>query len=211
MRTDEMDAVRGVIQGLTVNGRDPVTYGILYEAMGIAREEEKARLRSRVNDLVKRGELTRVEDGRFTYNPKARLRSGEFYQRAWRAIRSAKPGFSWAGIAQVSRVSYTHVRKYGQWLIETGYVERYGRDGATLLFRGTAACRDTVETPYPPLDARDPFEAERTAACRLVRLFMERDPYQVRTKIVQQATTILDRFSKEEAYDEGRDITEAAD
>lgn len=202
MRTDEMDAVRGVIQGLTVGGRDPVAYGLLYEAMGITGDREKACVRSRVNELIRRGELKRVQDGLFTYHPKARLRSGEFYQRVWRAIRSAKPGFSWAGIAQVSRVSYTHVRKYGQWLIETGYVERHGRNGPTYLFRGTAACRDTVETPFPPIEANDPFEAERTAACRLVRLFMERDPYQVRAKIVQQATLILDRFSKEEDADE---------
>lgn len=206
MRTDEMDAVRGVIQGLTLGGRDPVAYGLLYEAMGLTAESDKARIRSRVNDMVKRGELTRVEDGRFTYNPKARLRSGEFYQRVWRAIRSAKPGFSWAGIAQVSRVSYTHVRKYGQWLIEAGYVERHGRSGPTHLFRGTAACRDTVETPFPPLETNDPFEVERTAACRLVRLFMERDPYQVRAKIVQQATLILNRLSKERDADESEAV-----
>lgn len=206
--TDEMDAVRRVIQGLTVNGRDPLTNRLLFEALGLEREQDKARTRSRVNDLVKRGELSRVEDGKFMYNPKARFRSGEMFQRVWRAIRSAKPGFSWPNIAQVSRVSYTTVRRYGQWLVEEGYLERHGRNGATLLYRGTAACRDTVETPYPPLDPRDPFEAERNAACRLIRLFMERDPYQpsTRKKIIEAATAILDRFTKEEP-DHGPDDT----
>lgn len=200
MRTEEMDRLRLVIQGLTVNGKEPVTNALLYEAMGLDNEPAKARLRSRINDLIKRAELTRIEDGKYTYNPKARMRSGEFYQRAWRAIRSAKPGFSWTSIAQVSRVSYTHVRKYGQWLLDEGFVERHGRDGATHLFRATLRAKDTVNTPFPPQDSADPFEIERNAACRLVRAFMERDPYQpaVRAKIIENCRAILARFEKEE-------------
>lgn len=205
MRTDEMDSLRLVIQGLTVNGKEPVTNKLLYEAMGLDNEPAKARLRSRINDLIKRAELTRIEDGKYAYNPKARLRSGEFYQRIWRAIRSAKPGFSWTDIAQVSRVSYTHARKYGQWLLDEAFVERHGRKGATYLFRATLRAKDTVETPYPPQDVTDPFEVERNAACRLVRSFMERDPYQpaVRGKIIDNCRAILARFEKEASEDAG--------
>ncbi|KHK02798.1 ATP-binding protein [Desulfovibrio sp. TomC] len=121
-------------------------------------------------------------------------------RRIWRAIRSAKPGFSWTDIAQVSRVSYTHTRKYGQWLLDEAFVERHGRKGATYLFRATLRAKDTVETPYPPQDVTDPFEVERNAACRLVRSFMERDPYQpaVRGKIIDNCRAILARFEKEE-------------
>jgi len=203
MRTEEMDRVRLVIQGLTVNGKEPVTNALLYEAMGLTVEADKARLRSRINDLVKRGELSRIEDGKYRYVPKARIRSGEYYQRVWRAIRSAKPGFSWTDLAQVSRVSYTHCHRYGQWLAEEGYIERHGRKGATSLYRATLRAKDTVETPYPPLDIADPYETERNAACRLVRALMERDPGQtaVKNKIIDNCRAILARFAKEEEID----------
>lgn len=201
MKTEEMDRVRLIIQGLTVNGKETVTNALLYEAMGLTVEADKAKLRSRIGDLVKRGELSRITDGKYRYVPKARIKSGEFYQRAWRAIRSAKPGFSWTDIAQVSRVSYSHVRKYGQWLIEEGFVERHGCKGTTFLFRATLRAAETVETPYPPQDFTDPFEVERNAACRLVRAFMERNPYRstVRAKIVENCRAILARFEKEDA------------
>ncbi|HCR12897.1 MAG TPA: hypothetical protein PKD41_10465 [Solidesulfovibrio sp.] len=200
MKTEEMDRVLLVIQGLTVNGKESVTSALLYEAMGLTAEPDKARLRSRVNALVKRGELKRIADGKYSYHPKARVRSGEYYQRVWRAIRSAKPGFSWDDLAEVSRVSYTHIRKYGKWLLEEGYLERYGCKGTTHLFRATALARDTVETPYPPLDIVDPYETERNAACRLIRALMERDPGRtaVKEKIVENCRAILARFEKED-------------
>lgn len=207
MSTEEMDRVRLVIQGVTVGGKETVTNALLYEAMGLTAESDKARLRSRVNALVKRGELKRIADGKYSYHPKARVRRGEYYQRVWRAIRSAKPGFSWDGLSEVSRVSYTHIRKYGKWLLEEGYLERHGCKGTTHLFRATALARDTVETPYPPLDIADPYETERNAACRLIRALMERDPGRaaVKEKIIKDCRAILGRFEKEDT--DGRETT----
>ncbi|UJX42992.1 hypothetical protein K9F62_10065 [Desulfovibrio sp. JY] len=201
MRTPDADRVRLVIQGLSVGGKQTVAYPLIYEALVCSDEPAKARVRRQVNEMVKRRELLRVEDGVFRFNPDTEeKRSGEFYQRVWRAIRSAKPGFAYQDLATVSRVSYDHVRKYCQWLAEAGFLERHGMRGQTHLFRATEAARDRVDTPWPPRKIRDPFETEKRAALDVVRLFLTRDPYQpaIRGKIVENCQAILARFQKEE-------------
>lgn len=198
MRSLEMDHVRGVVRGLSRAGKEEVTNALVAEALGLQTEPEKARMRRRLNEMVRRNELIRLAPGRYQYDPKAcpDRRTGESYQRIWRAVRSAKPGFSAQDLSQVSRVGYTQVRRYLSWLQEEGFVARFGANGNTLLYRGTALARDQRETPFPPRPIKDPFETERSAACRLVRLFMDRDPYQAKGKIIKECRAILDRFEK---------------
>ncbi|WP_300154029.1 hypothetical protein [Solidesulfovibrio sp.] len=204
MRTPEADRLRLVIQGLSVGGKQTVAYPLIYEALACSDEPAKARVRKQVNEMVKRRELLRVEEGVFRFNPDTEeKRSGEFYQRVWRAVRSAKPGFAYQDLATVSRVSYDHVRKYCQWLAEAGFLERHGKRGQTYLFRASEAAKDRVDTPWPPRKIRDPFETEKRATLEIVRLFLTHDPYQpaTRKKIVENCRAILARFEKEDQDD----------
>ena len=170
---------------------------MIAQAMGAAPGQETNQVRSRVTNLHRRGELERVEDGVFRYLPSKQPRgNAESCQRVWRAVRASKPGFGVTDIVLATRYSERVVRKYLRWLLREGYLAKHGRKGNQILYRATLKARDTVSTPYPPNPNQDPFKRERDAACALVRLFMERDPYQphARRSIVENCLAILDRF-----------------
>lgn len=201
MRTPEMDKLRIVIQALSKNGKEMITNTMIYEAMGLDNENDKARLRSRIRDLLKRKELIRIEPGKYNYNQKADTsRWGESYIRIWRAIRVQKSGWTFKKIAQVTRVSYSQVRKYCKFLFEEGYIERFGKIGREQQYRTTTKTKEQRETPFPPRTIKDPFAREKAAAVRLVRVFLEMDPCTLaaRKRILEECGAIIERFKKEE-------------
>jgi len=204
MSVPAVPAIRAYIRETCPRPGNQVSYSDLYQVFGLKTEKEKGRLRSKLKDMIVRGELIRVRPGVFTYHPKAvNQREGQGYQRVWRALRSARPGWTMQEIAQVTRMSPSMVRKYGNWLHGEGYIAHHGRRGNTRLYRATAKAKDRRETPYPPRSIKDPFAGERSAACRLVRLFMARDLARpaVRRRIVEECRLILQRFEKEELRD----------
>jgi hypothetical protein len=173
-----------------------VTNRQLFEALGLTTEPEKARLRRRIDTMVRRKELIRISPGVYRYNADAApKRNGEGYKRVWRAIRSGRPGWSYQDLARVTRMSYTMVRKYCLWLEKEDYIGTHGRNGNTRIWRATQKAKTTQRTPYPPI-TKDPFEAERGAACRIVRLMMESNPSQkgCAKKIVNDCNLLLRRF-----------------
>lgn len=180
-----------------------VTNAMLFEALGADDEAAKARVRRQVTHMVRRKELVRVRDGVFTYNPAAApRRESTSYERVWRAVRAGKPGFSVADLVQITRFSERQVRDYVRWLLEEGFLAEHGANGNLKLYRATQKARDTRSTPLPPVGVKDPYEKERNAACKLVRLLMERDCGKpaVARRIVEQCRAILARFeSAEEA------------
>jgi hypothetical protein len=195
------ETIRSAIVGLVENGAEYVTPVLIREALGL--KQDDPRVRCALRDMVKRRELERIEIGKYRYNPAARdesRRDSEFYPRIWRAIRSDKPGFTLQDIALVTRVSYSHVRKYANFLEEAGYLARYGMAGQRRKWRATRLAQDTPEAPYPPRKIKDPFEREKNLALGLVQAFLLRDPYQplVRGKIVENCRAILARFEKED-------------
>ncbi|WP_237559936.1 winged helix DNA-binding protein [Desulfohalovibrio reitneri] len=195
-----MEELRPVIQGLTRGGKKSFTAGLLIEALCLEDEQDKAKVRRRLEDMKERRELIRVERGTYTWNPHAATRGGELYERIWRAIRAKKPGWTFRDVSQVSRASYTHVAKYVRWLEAEGYVARHGKSGKSYAYRATQKARDQRKTPFPPKPITDPFAQVRNAACRMVRALMERDPYQpnVRQRIIEDCRTVLARFNEEE-------------
>lgn len=200
MRSVEMDRLRWVVQALSRNGKEAVTNAMIYEAFGLKTEDEKVRLRSRIGDLVKRKEMIRIAPGKYNYNPDAQPgRQGESYVRIWRAIRVQKSGWTFKEIAQVTRVSYSQVRKYCKYLLEEGYIERFGKSGRERRYRTTAKAREQRETVYPPVAIKDPFAREKAAAVRLVRVFLEMDPCTpaARRRILEECGVIIERFKKE--------------
>ncbi|GAU08114.1 hypothetical protein [Desulfoplanes formicivorans] len=197
--TAGMDELRGVLMGLSEGGKREVSHAMLYEVFGLDDEREKVRLRRRMQDMVGHGEAERVSPGVYRYIPKATpRRHGESYIRVWRAVRSHRPGWSFHDLSQVTRVSYSMVRRYCVFLEEEGYIERYGRSGNTLKYRGTMRAREQRATPYPPIKHADPFEAEKAAALGLVRVFLTMDPYseKARAKVMEHCQTLVDRFGE---------------
>ena len=196
------EVVRSAIAGLVEGGAAAVSPALVREALGLAPGDP--RVQGIMGDMMQRGELERTGTAQYRYHPEAReesRRESEFYSRIWRAIRSAKPGFTLQDIALVTRVSYSHVRKYSNFLEEAGFLARFGVDGQRRKWRATQLAQDTPAAPYPPKRIKDPFEREKNCALAVVQAFLLRDPYQpaVKAKIVESCRAILDRFEKEEA------------
>jgi hypothetical protein len=100
-------------------------------------------------------------------------------------------------LAQVTRLSYTHASKYCYWLHQAGYITRHGRRDSATLWRATAKAKQQQAAPIPVRTPKDPFNAERNAACRLVRCLMDADLYQpsTRQRIIRETQIILRRFA----------------
>lgn len=196
MRTPDMDKLRGVVMGLSHGGKKEINNALIYKALSLETEPEKARVRRQLDGMTRQNELTRIKPGQYTYNPKAPQRRGDGYIRMWRAVRASTGTFGIAEIAAVSHVDTSTVSKYLKYLIFNGLIRRNGKNGLNLLYSTTPAGRDQRETPYPPVAARDPFANERAAMSRLARIFFEKDLYSdaARKAVVKECRAILERF-----------------
>lgn len=193
-----MDRLRDVILGLTEGGKRPVTNSLLFQTLGRDDEAGKRRLLRQLQDMVNRGELVRTGRGEMRYDPSASAaRHGPLYDRIWRAIRAKQPGFGVNDVALVTGAGKNHTYKYMRWLESEGYLRRQGKSGNSVLFVTTAKARAHRGTPFPPAGITDPYENERNAACRLVRLLMERNPDAVRGDIGKNCAIIMDRFGRD--------------
>ncbi|ABB40146.1 hypothetical protein Dde_3352 [Oleidesulfovibrio alaskensis G20] len=178
---------------------------MLYQALGGVDQPAKDRIRRRAVSLVTSGELIRVGRGQYRYNAKAApARSGELITRMWRAVKSAKSGFSTQDLARISGAGYSHALRYMRHLENDGYLRTCGRNGNTILYRATEKARNQVHAYQPPRQLRDPFENEKEQVHELVSLFMLRDLYQpaVRKSVVACCKNILARFERQEESDE---------
>ena len=198
-------AIRAYIQEACPHPEDQVSYADIFQAFSLSGEGEKRRLRKKMRAMMNRGELVRVSPGVFTYHPEALgQRYQEGYQRVWRALRSARLGWSWQDLALVTRMSYGMVRNYALWLQDQGYVAPLGRQGVTRLWRATSKAMEQPEPPYPPPTPRDRYADQRSAGCRLVRCLMERDPGRpvVAAQIVKECQVIFKGFAGKDKVDE---------
>lgn len=174
----------------------PISNAELYRILDLKIETEKERLRTRLNDMVQHGEMTRVGRGVYEYNFKHRSRENTTFPAIWRFVRMQKPGWSIADVCQLTRISYTQVARYCGWLENEEYITRHGKKGTTIIYRATDKADRTPETPYPDITDRNPFERENAAAAELARLMLCNDPYQATTarKIVAACKILLARF-----------------
>lgn len=193
------NAVRAAMQALGEGGKE-ISYRLLYEALGLENEAQQSVVRSRISDMVRHGEITRTRVGCFVYNFKHRPREGKSYEKLWRFVRAAKPGWSIAECSMMTRLSYTQAHRYCTWLEGEGYIERQGKDARqATTWRATLKAVHTPETPFPPLRETDPFSKERGAAATITRLMLCADPYSPHTarRIVEAAHALLARFEKQ--------------
>jgi hypothetical protein len=192
-----MEIAREALRSFCEGGKR-VSNAQLYELMNLACEQEKNRLRTRIADMVRAGEVIKIAPGLYEYNFKYRLRQGgESFPKVWRFIRSQKPGWSITYACQLTRVSYTQAMRYCAWLENEGYITKHGKDGQTTLYRATDKADRCPETPYPPHTDRNPFERENAAAARLATLMLCHDPRQTRVaaEIVKNCNLLLARFA----------------
>jgi len=210
-RTITTDMVREAVRSFCQGGKR-VSNAQLYEVMGLACEPEKDRLRTRINDMVKQGEVVKVGPGLYEYNYKFRLRNNETCPKIWRFVRMQKPGWSVSHACQITRVSYTQAMRYIAWLENEGYVVRHGKDGQTALYRATDKADRTPETPYPPHTDRNPFAREAAAAAQIARLMLCHDPYRAKTarEIVAACNVLLARFNNPVTQNENENGGETA-
>ena len=194
-RTLTTAMVREVLQGYC-KPDVRVSNAELYNVFDLKNEVEKDRLRARLNDMAHNGELIRVERGLFEYNFKYRVRKNVTFPAIWRFIRMKNESWSYGDVCQLTRISYSQVKRYCDWLENEGYIARYGKKGTTVLYRAANKADCTPETPYPNMTDRNPFERENAAAAELARLMLCHDPYQLATvrKIVAACKVLLARF-----------------
>ena len=194
--TKEM--IRSAAKNIGSEGKE-FAYPLLYEVCGVSESSDvvKASVRTRINEMVRAKELTRIRDGVFTYNSKYRLRGeSPFRQRVWRFIRSQKPGWTFKDASLLTGVSYTHILRYCTWLEQEGYIAHAGKQGLVNTYMATDLADKTPEMPQPPTKDHQPFERECRAAGKIVNLMLYGNPYQPKTaqEIVEAAKVLLARF-----------------
>lgn len=201
------EAVRRAVQALGANGQE-LSYRQIYEALGLTNESPQAVVRSRISDMLRHGEVERIKAGCFKYNAKHRPREGKACRIVWRFVRAAKPGWTLAECAMLTRVSYTQILRHVSWFESKGYVERIGRNAKrAILYGATTKAAASPETPYPPIREVDPFAKERVAGATITRLLLCADPYAPRTAhaVVDACRVLLARFAPTETAKEATD------
>ena len=197
-QTVTIDMVRTALRSFGAE-EQKISNAQLYDALDLKTEAEKARLRARINDMVRAGEVKKVKPGVYVYNFKYRPRESKAYPAIWRFVRKSKAGWCISECALMVRVDYTHVLKYCAWLEDEGYLRRVGRNEKNAVtYRATMKADMAPETPYPPHRETDPFAKERVAAATVTRLMLCADPYAPWTAraVVDACRVLLARFEK---------------
>ena len=197
------DQLRALARKLSDNGKKEVTTRALCEALGVTDINGKALVRRSITHIVRHGEFERIAPGVFLWRGDVAgvmKRDGERFRRMWRIIRTEKAGWQIADVAAITRLHQATVASYCRWLEKEGYLKICGKRGNARLFRATDKAFRQRETPYPPSAPEDPYGKERSAAARLVRMFMEPNPAICRDKIITECQAIIARFEQEEDY-----------
>lgn len=200
-RTVTIEMVRQAVQALCEGGA-AVSNQQIYLALALNCEAEKACARSRISNMVQHGELIREGESLYRYNFAKRPRDPKTHAIVWRFVRASKPGWRITDCAIMTRVSYTQVLRYCNWLLEEGYIAQFGKDERnTVTYRATEKAMKSPETPYPPLRETDPFAKEKAAAVRIIDALLRADPYAKKTAraITEACHILLSRFEKGEA------------
>lgn len=190
---------------------EPVTREELAAGLGIENETDQRRLRDALKQMVRRGELTRYEDGgyRFVAEASPPTSAGEQWLRIYRAVRVAKGSFEAEYIGRLTVVESYKVKKDLDRLRQMGFLEmaktEYGH-----RYLGTDLLRDTPEPPARPLidrNVKSAMRRGREAAAELIRLFltMEIDAAGTRKLIRRQLEILNEEFGKGAKHDSERD------
>ena len=190
-----MEMVRAAIKSLGAKGAE-VSNAQLYDVLGLNLEADKVRLRGRIQDMVARGEVLRVSEGIFTYDFRQEKKDFKALEKLWRFVRKQKPCWTMKDASLLTGVSYSYVTIYFSWLESEGYICSDKRKGHAKLYKATLKADQSPETPYMPASRADPFEKERAAAAKIVRMMLCEDPRLAKTAkgIADACSILLARF-----------------
>lgn len=208
MRRQWMEQLRRMVLELSDRGKKEISTLGLCAAVGAEGVEAKAKVRRAVNHMVRRGELTRMSSGVFCVE-RTRIREaeryGQGYKRMWKIIRTERAGWTIANVAGTTGLHTSTVSEYCNWLLAQGFVVRSGKRGTAALYRATEKAAQHPATPFPPVKA-DRYGAERDAAARLARLFMEPSLKAHQDKILEECRIILARFGNRDENSENQSV-----
>lgn len=182
-------------------GGQTVSNAQLYEALGLETDVERQRMRTRVTDMIGRGEVERVGTAMYQYNFSFRLRdasAAQGYSKMWRYVRKEKSGWRIKDCALMVGLNVSYVTRYIDFLYNNGFVEIVGTAAhKTKLWRATQKAASTPETPLPQYTETDPFERERAAGARIVRTLLCGDLYAPKScqTILDACSVLMARFS----------------
>lgn len=174
----------------------------IYEALEAESEYEKNCIRTRIKDMLKTGELIKIACSLYTYNFKHKVRDASTargYSKIWRFVRLQKGDWTIKDCTMLTGQNNTHVTRYINWLASEEYIEIIGKgENQARLYRATKKAKQTPETPVAPHTDKDPFEKERVAGAKIVRLLLCNDLYSkaTATDIAEACEVLLGRFSK---------------
>lgn len=176
----------------------------LYEVFEAKNDADHAKIRTRINEMVKAGEIIKISSGRYKYNNKYKIRGTVIatgYVKIWRFIRQAKDGWTIKECSLLTGKDNSHVGKYVNWLHSEGYLKIIGKKEQAKCFMATQKAKMSPETPMPTYKDSDPFEQERAAGAKIVRLLLCENLYSPLTaqKIMAECEILQNRFNKKQS------------
>lgn len=184
-----------------------ITNAQIYEVLEARNDADQAKIRTRIAEMVKHGEITKTSAGRYKYNYKYQIRGtivAAGYVKIWRFIRQAKEGWTIKECSLMTGKDNSHVGKYINWLESEGYVKSIGKKEQARCFMATQQAKMSPETPMPTYKESDPFEQERAAGAKIVRLLLCDNLYSplVAQKIIDCCEILQKRFNKQNQSEE---------
>ncbi len=173
----------------------------IYELLEAKTEAEQAKIRTRIAQMVRHGEINKISSGRYRYNYDYKIRGTVIaagYVKIWRFIRQTKGEWTIKECSLMTGKDHSHVGKYVNWLEAEGYIKIVGKKEQAKCFMATQKAKMSPETPMPTYKDSDPFEQERAAGAKIVRLLLCENLYSPLTaqKIVECCEVLQNRFNK---------------
>lgn len=176
----------------------------IYEILEAKTDADQAKIRTRIREMIKAGEVIKIAPGLYQYNTKYKIRgtaAAAGYTKIWRFIRQAKDGWTIKECSLLTGKDNSHVGKYVNWLQSEGYLKIIGKKEQAKCFMATQKAKMSPETPMPTYKDSDPFEQERAAGAKIVRLLLCENLYSPLTaqKITAECEILQNRFNKKQS------------
>lgn len=176
----------------------------IYDVLEAKTDADQAKIRTRIAEMVRHGEINKISSGRYKYNYNYKIRgtaAAAGYTKIWRFIRQAKDGWTIKECSLLTGKDNSHVGKYVNWLQSEGYLKIIGKKEQAKCFMATQKAKMSPETPMPTYKDSDPFEQERAAGAKIVRLLLCENLYNPLTaqKIMAECEILQNRFNKKQS------------
>lgn len=182
----------------------------LYEVLEAISEADQAKIRTRISEMIKAGEIIKISSGRYKYNYKYKVRGNVVasgYTKIWRFVRQVKDSWTIKECSLMTGKDYTHVNRYINWLEGEGYIKVVGKKENSKCFITMQKAKMSPETPMPSYRDSDPFEKERNAGAKIIRLLLCGNLYNasVARELVVACEVLQNRFNKKNQNEESEE------